>query len=372
MKEYTQKFMVRYSVNPAIFNNLRKLVSDITENKEEILCFKPSGSINRVAYYGVVNGVEWLMVQYKYLGMVVRVDRNSNNYFCLVKCDESVELIDEIFTIPYLNTCNKYMLKVLGSKYKPDEIEEQLYAHEVEGHIQPIHELLPRFYDINVINKLHNCTYLDINNAHLDALVEIFPKASYQLKRLRYRISTLKKQGKYNEAKRIKYYINIFVGGLGQKKYLDENGDMVYAKHRQTYEWVVDRTRKKLQAIIDELKGTVLYANTDGVIVREPKGKVKISDNLGECKEELSSDIVYAFVYVPSPKERKEGYTPWYCYQYRNSKGEKELKGNVAHEVREHIDLEKGQYVVYKKVSKDGYFEYLDVELRNGEIKEYE
>lgn len=363
----------KYSISSDAFDILRKETYFITENVDNVLKFSEDSrnfTIGNKAYYSKINDVEWLLVQCKHLCVLFDSIKYSSKY-CLIKSDPNVTDMEEIFTIPFLGTCNKYMRKVIGSHYTEEEIDEQLNQHEVSTHIKPIHQLLPPNYDINVINEIHNCIYYDINNAHLDALVEIFPKSAKELIGLRERINELKKSGDKYGALKIKYFINIYVGGLGKKTILDDK-TITYAPHRGSYEWVVNRTRNKLQEIIDRVKGTIIYANTDGVIIRSPYQLLKTSDKLGECKQELGDDIVYAFVYFPSKELRQQGYTSYYCYQYLNTKGEFETKGNIANEMRKYLNLKEGQYPIYKKVLVGNHFECRDLEICKGEIRKYD
>lgn len=301
----------------------------------------------------------------------VPFDRLYGKY-CVVICDEQVDTTEKIRRTPYLTECKKYMEKTISTAYSASEIKECKQKCSTTEHQIPKHSLLPIIYSANTVHKFNNCVYYDINNAHLDALVEIFPKASKQLIGLREKINKYKANGDYINAQLIKDYINFYVGGLG-KKITDINGKVIgYNEDRPTYEWIVNRTRQKLQAIIDDVDGLVLYSNTDGVMIQNPTNKISTSNKLGDCKSELKDDVIYAFTYNPSIEERAQGYTPYFVYQYLDANGNWLTKGNISYEVRDKLDLRIGQYPIYKKTKIDGYFEFHDIKIIEGDVQEWQ
>lgn len=264
----------------------------------------------------------------------------------LLICDDSVDVCSKIRVTPYASTCKKYIEAILHKKYTDEEINECLNSHSLETHQVPIHTPLPYYYEYNKIHKLKNCVYYDINNAHLDALCEIYPKCKQQFINLRHQINYFKSIGEVDKAQDLKDYVNIYCGNLGKTKKNKDGKIVSYAEHRGTYEWIVNRTRNILQSILDFCDGEIIYANTDGAIIRCAKNKIETSDKLGECKSELFDDNVYALNY------KEDNKTSYLIYQYTDTKGNKVIKGNCPNEVRDKIDLQTGKYVTFKNKSR--------------------
>ena len=261
----------------------------------------------RLHYLGLIKKEEaytyWKQV-------VVRKDEASlNNY---VK--------PEISGLYSLLTVNKNLFKF----YKKDEVRKILesYTTEYDYYLKQVH-ILP---DSTGLKVFKDCKGFDINGAHNDALVEMFPKAKEYFTKL------FEERKEKPDNKKI---VNYFVGMLNTK---DEKGEAKYFP--KAYNWIVQRTTKKLMEGIDEVvdEGTVLYANTDGFIVQGTKKELKDSAKLGEFKKELDGDVYYY---------RDKNY---WVIQYINTKNEVVLKGNVLNSVRDKIDLFKGKVVHYDKI----------------------
>lgn len=115
-----------------------------------------------------------------------------------------------------------------------------------------------------------NCVKYDINGAHQDALIEIFPRAEKELRDI------------YNRRKQkpiLKSYVNFYVGMLCRKGF------------RGTYNWIVQRTTGILVDSIRKAGGTLIYANTDGFIVRDPERELTTSNQLGGIKIEHRGSV---------------------------------------------------------------------------------
>lgn len=156
-----------------------------------------------------------------------------------------------------------------------------------------------------------NCVKYDINGAHCDALIEIFPKAKDML------------QDMYDRRKQdplLKAYINYFVGMLCRKGY------------RRTYNWIVQRTSRLLKKAIAYCGGDLIYANTDAFLVSNPERRLKHSRKLGEFKLEFEGT---AYTYQDKN---------YWCYQADK------LCGSVRYQVRDRIDLSAGKIVHYDVV----------------------
>ena len=249
-----------------------------------------------------------------------------NQVVCLK--DESLDS-EQFKNIPWATQANKKINDVLKKYYTEQEVDDLLKAHSVGNRRKPIHILAPDFCFDNKIHKFTNCTYYDINGAHTDALCEIFPKAADRLQKLHH--------------VGYKDYINIFVGDLCNRGY------------RATYDWIVERTRTKLETIIGSITnnlsngcGIVLYANTDGAIVWNASKTLKTSDLIGDIKSESIDGVVYVYVC------QKDAQTsPYTIYQYEHPTKGIQLKGNARLALRDGMDLSKGIVNKAKIVKKD-------------------
>lgn len=233
--------------------------------------------------------------------------------------------------------------------YSDQEIETILKEHSLYN---PTKDQKQKHYNAKVapnkIFKYKNTYKYDINGAHADAVIELFPKAKKLLLWL------------YNRREKdpkIKKFFNYFVGYLCKMGY------------RPTYNWIVARTSALLDKAMDYVDGTLLYANTDGFLVQNPVNLLVVTKNLGDMKLEASGDTYIV---------RTDNYI---LYQtYKADTGEKELKGSCMKCVRDKIDLSTGKTIVYDKVlhvigknangKNCGYFEHKNEREITLDIKE--
>lgn len=169
-----------------------------------------------------------------------------------------------------------------------------------------------------------NCIGYDINGAHNDALVEMFPKAKNFFAKL-YEERKIKPENKK--------IVNYYVGTLNAR---DKDGN--YLDFPKAYNHIVQRTTHKLLEGMNLVDGITIYANTDGFISQDPICEIPDSKELGKFKLEMKGDF---YTYVDKN---------YWCIQYIDKNGNKVLKGNVMSEVRDKIDLFNGKVVHYDKV----------------------
>lgn len=247
--------------------------------------------------------------------------------------DDSVDQIGELRTMPYATQANKKIKDILHKYYTDQDIEDTLDAYSFHP-VKPLHMLIPSMYLDDRIHRFRGCVYYDINGAHTDALCEMFPEAKADLTKLHHEGG--------------KDYINIFVG------------DLCNNNHRATYNWIVNRTRKRLEKLKQEVGGLILYANTDGIILWRPKKRISTSDKIGEFKSESVNGLVYTYYCKGNLTT-----TPYTIYQYYHPTKGKQIKGNLRLKLRKDIDLDKG-IVVKAKIFKDANsierYEYLRTE----------
>lgn len=202
-----------------------------------------------------------------------------------------------------------YIFSILNKYYTNEEIDSILRAHEAEYDESKKQYHYNYNIDVGTLLKIPGCKKYDINGAHCDALLELFPKAGPDI---------LSLHNKRKKDPKIKKFFNYFVGELCRKGY------------RLTYNWIVQRTNALLMQAIELTDGELIYANTDGFIVFEAKNNINTSANLGEFKAEYDGDV---YVY------RSKNYILYQC-------GE-ELKGSCRQQVRDRIDLRQGLVVEY-------------------------
>lgn len=229
-----------------------------------------------------------------------------------------------------------YMRKVLLNYYTEDELEECMAAHTASYDEIKKQQHYNEYVDTDAIYRFDNCVEYDINSAHADALREIFPRASAEIEKM------------YVERKTKPVYkqiFNYFVGMLGS--FNKDNG-----KHRGTYIWIVQRTTALLTQRIEAVGGRVLYMNTDGFVVQNPKKYIEGSKKIGDFKIEYEGPI-----YI--------GRTDHYTIMQLGTT----LKGTAPLCCRKDIDLSKGQMVDYdssEKVREDGIYRIIHKEIKYG------
>lgn len=209
-----------------------------------------------------------------------------------------------------------YIMKILLTKYTRNEVETILTSYQTKPEYEKQYH-----YDWPIVSqnvqKQALCVKYDINGAHCDALCEMFPKCKHSFV--------------YMYVKRhsniiYKKYPNFFVGMLQHYGYSG------------AYWYIVDRTTKILTAAMDTVGGQLIYANTDGFCVMEPKAKLKTSDRLGDFKLEYEGDV-----YIYTNRIR----SPYILYQF----GDK-LVGSCMTEARKDINLKKGIVCHYDRVKR--------------------
>ena len=223
---------------------------------------------------------------------------------------------------PYKKTVSglyayNYMLKILEKYYSKEEIEEILdsYTDEYSESLKQVH-MFGGLY--NTPTRHENCFYYDLNSAYGYELMQVFPRAREAILKL-YR----ERKDKPNN----KLYLNYFIG------FCKRRGKDGFYNH------IVQAVSRKIKADMLYTKGQIIYANTDGFIVKAPKNILHVCHEIGEWKLEYQGDI---WTY------QDKNYC---CYQWFQD-GEKVFKGSVRVKVRENIDLSVGKVVHYDNVIK--------------------
>lgn len=253
--------------------------------------------------------------------------------------DDSLNGIQEVSApFPWANQANKRVEDILLRHYTDKEINDLLRKHSLKERDMPIHYLLPEPFKDGCVHRFENCVYYDINGAHTDALIEIFPEARKELESL-------------HHTKGGKNFINVFVGDLCNRGF------------RGTFDWIIQRTREKLTFIREQTGGMMLYANTDGIIVWNPSKRLKTSDKVGDIKAESADGVIYAY---NCPKD--DDSTSYTLYQYVSPKDGITIKGNARLAARQGIDLSKGIVRKYLLTRADGFDELIDLRTEKVDV----
>ena len=235
----------------------------------------------------------------------------------LVSDKETEEIVAEYDAY----TCYKKFNNIVDKYYSKEEKEECYKAHMLnkEDHKAQIHIYYEAIVK-NIIYKIPNCVKYDINGAHCDALCEIFPKCKKEF-------NALYEKRKIEGNEWIKAMFNYSVGFLNSPKLKEKYGNVYY--------WIVNRTSELLEKAIKDVGGDVIYANTDGVCIQNPKNKLRTSKKLGKFKLEYEGDVYFVQT------------NNYFLYQFG-----KEKKGSCRVDVRSEVDLSKGIIVNYKLKNK--------------------
>lgn len=256
-----------------------------------------------------VNMVSRILESHKQKG----IDDIDSKQYRFVCNDDAVD--DGNNTITGIYAYN-YLMKVILKQYTIEAVNKIFDEHSRAKDPQFIQWHTRRVPD-EPYKKFHfeNVYYFDINGAHTDALMELFPKCAKDFNKMY--------EKRHENGGRFKKIFNFFVG------YLCRVG------RRETYNWIVQRTTKKLlkfknELCDDRLDENVIYANTDGIFIMNPKITPESSKMMGEFKLEYHG---------PVDTYRGRNYT---IIQY----GDK-IKGNCPLSMRKDIDLRKNKAVDY-------------------------
>jgi hypothetical protein len=122
--------------------------------------------------------------------------------------------------------------------------------------------------------------------------------------------------------------------------------------YRNTYNWIVQTVREKMEEEIADCDGFLLYANTDGFAIAEAKHNIETSKVLGEFKLEYEGDM-YIFL----------GTNYWII------QAGDDITGSCLYQARKYINLSEGKSVRYKRLKLTNSYTATNIEhLENLEI----
>lgn len=336
-----KKELRKYDVNEDVFNKILTdyskhivKVDDINKYKFGYKDTDLEGQSNEIAY----DGSEWLiMKEFMLNGVLNDHDINRFDYTDVVPLDntwrqcivrltheqiQEVEAgVDGLYAYNYIN-------KMLKKYYAVEEVEERLNMFTAEYDPNKIqeHYVLNNKYELL---QFENCYKYDINSAHAAALIDIFPKAKEA-------ITKLYEQRKVHPKN--KALLNYYVGYLCR------------VNHRTTYNWIVQRTTDTLRNAAKEVDGDIIYANTDGIIVQNPKKLLNTSTQIGEFKEEYRGTVYFY-------KDKN-----WFVYELDTDDIKDKHRGTLALSARPLVDLKNRTIVHYDKIKTTNAFEIKNIE----------
>ena len=300
------KELKKYDVSPFIFEDILNKFQNrvkIVSNNELENYFK--GYDNKKTIY--YNGSDCLICQ-EYILRNYIDEKLSDWKQAIVRKSEGTKGIEDSLSGLRAYTM---MMKLLKRFYTNDELEECFKTHEAEYDEEKAQVHYVIYQEKFKIEKYENCYQYDINSAHAFCLMEIFPKAAKEIERLYIE----RKEKPIN-----KKILNYFVGFFCRRD------------HRKTYNWIVQKTTSKLLKAITYCGGSILYANTDGFIVTNPKNKLETSKKIGDFKLEYQGDVAI-----------------YYDKNYIAVQTDK-IRGNLPLNIRDKIDLFENRVVRYDRI----------------------
>lgn len=291
------------TVSNDIFNKILESFPSYVEVQEDLRPYYCGYQNKNIIYF---NGNDYLICTESVLNFVCPMEEYTHwKQVIIRKMPTQTKDIEQDVTGTY---AYNYMMRVIKTCYSDEEVDNILHSYDTpyDNNKKQYHDI--GWYHKGVIECWDNCYKFDINGAHTDALIDVFPKAKEKIIRL---------HDKRHTDVRVKKFFNYFVGMLKHKGY------------EGVYNYIVQRTTKKLLDAIDYVGGYVLYANTDGFVVQNPSRLLDTSKLLGEFKLEFKGT---AYTY--------KGKNYWAIQT-------NDLKGNILSEAREGVDLSKGIVVNY-------------------------
>lgn len=313
----TRKTLRRYDVSEQVFDDILQNMSSriqVTDNIQQYYCgYKPKHIVmydnkeyliireHLLAYFANFSDEDYQTVE-DWRQVIVRKTQSDRDYDKGIDGSRAYKVVKNMI-------CERITEEQYDKRLRMFEADYD--SSKAQFHFQ--------YPSRDCVLQHSNCVKYDINGAHHAALIEIFPEAEDVLTDMFLRRKS---------EPILKAYINYFVGMLTRKGY------------RKTYNWIVQRVSKILKDAIKEVGGDLVYANTDGFMVSNPKKKLEHSTKLGEFKLEFEGT---AYTYQDNN---------YWCYQAGS-----EITGSVRYSVRDEIDLAKGEvvhYTINREVTENG------------------
>lgn len=315
-------------VSQDLFENILKSFNDYVIETNDLNTYK-NGYKNKKIIYRKDNELICLASWINYVAKSEVIAYKEDWRQIIVRCGGCLDKLNSYSTNDMTGPEALNIIKNIAKKcgYSKDDFENILNSHVAE-----YDEKLAQQHYVNATNEIQkftNCYYYDINNAHGSALAEMLPKCKDKLE-------DMYKHRKDNDGRNKK----IFNYAIGQLCNVD---------HRKTYNWIVQRTTKLLEAFDSKVRGDAVYINTDGIIYTNVKHVQPNSNKLGEFKCERGTVYTYC------------GANYQILLFINSDTGEKTYKGSLPLMLRDQLDLEHGIVVEYERVKVSNHYEYKNV-----------
>ena len=389
----------RISMNPAVFGYCYKLLENGSEYTTDKLVFENAcyGLNKRCPLFyhedlaenaGDRMVVSYVNLEYIYLNSLSDseietpvkkaiykihnfIKNGHYDYVLISTVNSRLEDIGELNPV----VCRTWAKRALMKAYTKNEIKEIIEARGCDHNLKPLRHRATNVKGI--IQKWEDCVYMDIHKAHAWGLIDLFPKIKDIVIEKIEEGNKYKEEGDYVKAQQCKDYPNIVVGCFGQKKKSGEGKNEPIKRLYDLdltplYNTIVNGVRTKIEnqyKLLDSFNGTLVYAQTDGLIYQHPVWEnVKDSKEIGEFGVgKIDDNVIYTYSCNTDSKAGLTGYT---IYQF-NVDGIKKVVGDLPDILKERIDLSIGKVVDYKRtVDKYGYVHYKCYRSKKVEIKE--
>ncbi len=276
----------------------------------------------------------------KMLKQLTKKRLNSSTYFYIWHyCPSDSEEANKFWNTKedkYLDGGLAYNMvcKEIFKHYSDSVVEEKIKEYGVKDEdtsvILHYHPFTNSKLESNVIYKVENVAYYDLNKAYASNLIKFFPK-----------IKDWCLKGYRKDKPYFKKVVNYAVGCF--------QNNIIYGKHPQhnfhnLRNAIITDTTQKVQNALKKLTNfetsKKLYVNTDGLIVVEPISEINYSNNLGDFGKKIIDNDTLWFVKVD-----QKGYKKYMIMQWFEN-GEKVVKViggfRQCKDLLEHTDLSKG------------------------------
>lgn len=306
------------------FNKIRDFIIEITKDTKHIVCIKSYDELKSIEpnkfYFKLkedrIEDITLWGEMYRCICETLNMQDLSDNKNAIRLHSVSAE---NSYIDYYPGQAKNIFYNKLQKYYTIEEIHNILKSVPYPDYKQKaIHY---RTEEKGKVLKFENCIYLDMNKAHSYVMSQLFPKAMPMFEELA-------KKGKID--KKYKNVVNYAVGYLNHK-----NGNDFY--YPNVYEYIVYTIAKTITDKANELTGpdsTIVYVNTDGIVIQNPTQWPEDSQKFGEFKRETKETTFYTY--------RGDNY---WMLQYGDTK-----KGNLPASIKEHIDLRENKTPKIKKV----------------------
>ncbi len=273
-------------------------------------------------------------VTYFYIWHYCSTDKKEAENFWNIKKDTS-----------YLNGSIAYkkVCKEIFNHYSDEQVSSIIEEHGVKDDdtkdILHYHMFRNARMKNNVVYKVSNVAYYDLNKAYASNLMKFFPEIKNWL------LDGYKKDKPYFK-KVVNYAVGCFQNNITYGKHPKHNF------HNLRNAIVTDTTTRVNTAIWDLVDGDstrTMYINTDGLIVRDPNCEIAHSNEIGDFgKEVIDNDEMWCVTV------NQAGYKKYTIMQWFEN-GEKVVKViggfRQSEALLEHTDLSKGIVPLFKDIA---------------------